>query len=76
MYVSVLIVSIGLLCSTGELYIQKSLHILSFVITLVALFKTLVFLAPTFTVGETKGAMDSASVLVFTSFFAYNFVRK
>ena len=33
------------------------------------------FLAPAVTVGETEGAMDSASVL-FTSFFAYNFARK
>ena len=33
-------------------------------------------LAPAVTVGETEGAMDSASVLVFTSSFAYNFVRK
>ena len=34
------------------------------------------FLAPAVTVGETKGAINSASVLVFTSSFAYNFVRK
>ena len=34
------------------------------------------FLAPAFTVGETEGAMDSASVLFFTSSFAYNFARK
>ena len=34
------------------------------------------FLAPAVTVGETEGAMDSASVLFFTSSFAYNFVRK
>ena len=33
------------------------------------------FLAPAVTVGETEGAMDSASVF-FTSSFAYNFVRK
>ena len=33
------------------------------------------FLAPAVTVGETKGAMDSASVF-FASPFAYNFVRK
>ena len=33
-------------------------------------------LAPAVTVGETERAMDSASVLVFTSSFAYNFVRK
>ena len=32
--------------------------------------------APAITVGETEGAMDSASVLVFTYSFAYNFVRK
>ena len=32
-------------------------------------------LAPAVTVGETEGAMDSASVF-FASFFAYNFVRK
>ena len=32
-------------------------------------------LAPAVTVGDTEGAMDSASVLVFTSSFAYNFVR-
>ena len=36
----------------------------------------LIFLAPAVTVGETEGALDSASVLVFTSSFAYNFVRK
>ena len=35
-----------------------------------------ILLAPAVTVGETEGAMDSASVLVFTSSFAYNFVRK
>ena len=35
----------------------------------------MVFLAPALTVGETEGAMDSASVF-FTSSFAYNFVRK
>ena len=34
------------------------------------------FLAPAVTVGETEGAVDSASVQVFTSSFAYNFVRK
>ena len=34
------------------------------------------FLAPAVTVGETEGAMDSASVLFFTSSFAYNFARK
>ena len=34
------------------------------------------FLAPTVTVAETKGAMDSAFVGVFTSSFTYNFVRK
>ena len=34
------------------------------------------FLAPAVTVGETDGAMDSASVLFFTSSFAYNFARK
>ena len=34
------------------------------------------FLAPAVTVGETEGAMDSTSVLFFTSSFAYNFVRK
>ena len=33
-------------------------------------------LAPAVTVGETEEAMDSASVPVFTSSFAYNFVRK
>ena len=33
------------------------------------------FLAPAVTVGETEGAMDSASVF-FASSFAYNFVRK
>ena len=33
-------------------------------------------LAPTVTVGETEGAMDSASILFFTSSFAYNFARK
>ena len=33
------------------------------------------FLAPVVTVGETEGAMDSASVF-FASSFAYNFVRK
>ena len=32
-------------------------------------------LAPAVTVGETEGAMDSASVLFFASSFAYNFVR-
>ena len=32
--------------------------------------------APAVTEGETEGAMDSASVLFFTSSFAYNFVRK
>ena len=32
------------------------------------------FLAPAITVGETEGAMDSASVPVFTFSFAYNFV--
>ena len=32
-------------------------------------------LAPAVTVGETAGAMDSASVF-FASSFAYNFVRK
>ena len=37
---------------------------------------TLVILAPAVTVGETEGAMDSASVLFFTSSFAYNFARK
>ena len=34
-----------------------------------------IFLAPAVTVGETEGAMDSASVF-FASSFAYNFVRK
>ena len=34
------------------------------------------FFAPAVTVGGTEGAMDSASVLVFISSFAYNFVRK
>ena len=34
------------------------------------------FLAPAVTVGEAEGAMDSASVLFFTSSFAYNFARK
>ena len=34
------------------------------------------FLAPAVTVGETEGAMDSSSVRVFISFFAYYFVRK
>ena len=34
------------------------------------------FSAPAVTVGETEGATDSASVLFFTSFFAYNFARK
>ena len=34
-----------------------------------------IFLAPAVTVGETEGAMDSASVF-FSSFFAYNFMRK
>ena len=34
------------------------------------------FLAPTVTLVETKGAMDSAFVGVFTSSFAYTFVRK
>ena len=34
------------------------------------------FLAPVVTVGETEGAMDSASVLFFTSCSAYNFARK
>ena len=33
-------------------------------------------LAPAVTVGEMEGAMDSASVLFFTSSFAYNFARK
>ena len=33
------------------------------------------FLAPAVTVGETEGAMDSASVF-FASSFAYNFVKK
>ena len=35
-----------------------------------------IFLAPAVTVGETEGAMDSTSVLFFTSSFAYNFARK
>ena len=34
------------------------------------------FSAPALTVGETEGAMDSASVFFFASSFAYNFVRK
>ena len=34
-----------------------------------------IFLAPAVPVGETEGAMDSASVF-FASSFAYNFVRK
>ena len=33
------------------------------------------FLAPAVSVGETEGAMDSASVFLASS-FAYNFVRK
>ena len=33
-------------------------------------------LAPTFTVNKTEGAMNPASVRVFTSSFAYDFVRK
>ena len=33
-------------------------------------------LAPAVTVGETEGAMDSASVFFLPLFFAYNFVRK
>ena len=33
-------------------------------------------LAPAVTVSETEGAMASASILVFTSSFAYTFVRK
>ena len=33
-------------------------------------------LAPAVTVGETEGAMDSTSVLFFTSSFVYNFARK
>ena len=33
-------------------------------------------LAPAVTVGETEGAMDSASVPVFISSFAYNFEKK
>ena len=33
-------------------------------------------LAPAVTVGETEGAMDSSSVLFFTSSFAYIFARK
>ena len=37
---------------------------------------SLFLLVPAVTVGETEGAMDSASVLFFTSSFAYNFVRK
>ena len=34
-----------------------------------------ILLAPAVTVGETEGAMDSASVF-FTCSFAYNFARK
>ena len=37
--------------------------------------KSRVLLAPAVTVGETEGAMDSASVFLVSS-FAYNFVRK
>ena len=33
-------------------------------------------LVPAVTVGEREGAMDSTSVLFFTSSFAYNFARK
>ena len=33
-------------------------------------------IAPAVTVGETEGAMDSASIPVFIFSFAYNFVRK
>ena len=35
---------------------------------------SVLLLAPA--VGETEGAMDSASIRLFTSSFAYNFVRK
>ena len=37
---------------------------------------SVLFLAPAVTVGETEGAMDSTSVFLLASFFAYNFVRK
>ena len=40
------------------------------------LLSSVLLLAPAVTVGETEGAMDSASVLFFTSSFAYNFARK
>ena len=40
------------------------------------LLSNVLLLAPAVTVGETEGAMDSASVLFFTSSFAYNFARK
>ena len=38
--------------------------------------KLMSLLAPAVTVGEMEGAMDSTSVLFFTSSFAYNFARK
>ena len=41
----------------------------------ITLVPTIIFLAPAVTVGETEGAMDSASVF-FTFSFGYNFVRK
>ena len=50
----------ALACKTDN-YIEKTVRIL---------------LAPAVTVGETEGAMDSASVCFFASSFAYNFVRK
>ena len=35
-----------------------------------------ILVAPAVTVGETEGAIDSASVPIFTSSFAYNLCKK
>ena len=55
---------------------NKNIHILCNGINILLQSNQCVLLAPAVTVGETEGAMDSASVLFFTSSFAYNFARK
>ena len=55
---------------------NKNIHILCNGINILLQSNQCVLLAHAVTVGKTEGAMDSASVLFFTSSFAYNFARK
>ena len=52
-----------------------TLHIIASIKFYFGAWTSVVLLALAVTVGETEGAMDSASVQVFTSSFAYNFVK-